>query len=134
MIGSLSPRHGMKHQAESWLRKAVLGKPGHAEAWHALARLYLSVDDTSQAYAAAQSGLRAAPDHASLQAIVAIAAMRRDDAPVHSALELLSELGGDSENLASTLRLLEQIELIDGRPAPSDENLDDARRLGAGTA
>ena len=129
MIGSLYHRHGKTQQAESWLRKAVLGKPGHAEAWHALARLYLSVDDTSQAYAAAQSGLRAAPDHASLQAIVAIAAMRRDDAPVHSALELLSELGGDSENLASTLRLLEQIELIDGRPAPSDENLDDARRL-----
>ncbi len=129
MIGKLYHRHGKTQQAESWLRKAVLVNPGYVEAWHVLARLYLAVDDTSQAYAAAQSGLRAAPDHAGLQAIVAIAAMRRDHAPVHSALELLSELGGDSENLASTLRLLDQIELIDGRPAPSAENLDDARRL-----
>ena len=55
--------------------------------------------------------------------------MRRGDGGVDSAAQLLSELGPSGDHLASTFDLLAQVEIIDGRPAPSAENLDDARRL-----
>lgn len=129
MIGKLYQRQGQTQQAEAWLRRAVGQRPNHAEAWHALARLYLSNDDIAQAYDAARAGLRVAPKHTGLQATVSIAAMRRADGGVNSAVQLLNELGPSGDDLASTLGLLAQIEIIDGRPAPSAKNLGDARRL-----
>ena len=129
MIGKLYQRHGQTQQAEAWFRQAVEEQPDRAEAWHALSRLYLSSDDITQAYEAARAGLGAAPKHAGLQATAAIAAMRRGDGGVDSAAQLLSELGPSGDHLASTFDLLAQIEIIDGRPAPSAENLDDARHL-----
>ncbi len=129
MIGKLYERHGQTQQAETWLRQAVEERPDQAEAWHALARLYLSSDDITQAYEAARAGLRVTPKHVGLQATIAIAAMRRTDGGVESAVQLLSELGPTGDDLASTFHLLAQIKVIDGRPAPSAENLGDARRL-----
>ncbi len=132
--GEFERRFGDVSRAIEAFRAAVAAAPEEAHVHHQLARTLLQARDAASAREAATAGLRIAPNDPALRAVLALAMFATGESDRGRLIEAIrgaAETDADQtpDGLTATLSLLERVPVRDGRMTPTDDDLDEARRI-----